>query len=262
MCAAHRVALVDDNDTSRSRIARIVEAHGPFHVVAEAATAREAIETIHRTHPDLAILPVRLPDIDGFRILRAIPARTWPLAIFHGTREDFALEAFELDAVDYLLEPIHCERLEQALDRAALRLADADTRQRVLLEHLLVELQGRKYVRHVAVRHADRVEVVDMHDVAWIRSAANYVELHANGHRHLYRTTLNEFAEQIDPRHFVRIHRCVVVNVDCIRELHHEAAGDASLILRDGTSLRVARSRRAALQTALLTGRHLDDEEG
>lgn len=261
MCAAHRVALVDDNDSSRHRLARIVEAHGPFHVVAEATTAGEAITTIQRLHPDLAILPVRPPAIDGFGILRAMPPRTWPLVIFHGAREDFALEAFELDAVDYVLEPVRTPRLQQALDRVALRLADADARQRLLIEHLLVEVHGRSHLRHVAVRHADRVEIVDLHDVAWIHSAANYVELHVDGHRHLHRSTLDEFAARLDPRHFVRIHRCVVANVDFIRELHHEAAGDATIVLRDGTTLRVARARRPALQSALRTGRHRDEAD-
>lgn len=249
MCSPHRVALVDDEAPTRRLLKRIVDDHERFRVVAEARTGREAIEVIRQQAPALIFLDVSMPGhVDGFDVLHALPPAERPLVIVCTGHEDYALDAFAEDAIDYVLKPIHEKRVLAALDRAALRLGRPDAEEHERLERMLLEAQRVAWVQRLPVRHGDRIEFVELDDVEWIGAAANYVELHVDGHRHLVRSTLKDLVAKLDPRVFARIHRSTAVNLTRIHELRVSSLGDWFVRLDTGVELRLSRQYHDVLR--------------
>ena len=261
MCGPHRVALVDDDSPTRRHLHRIVESHERFRVIAETGNGRGAIDVLRTHRPQLAFLGIRPPALDGFDVLRELPTEEWPLVVFCSEDADYALLAFELNAVDYLLEPLHENRVRGALDRAALRLEEPNVGERRRLEALLLEAQREIYVQRLPVRHADHVEFVELDDVEWIGAAANYVELHVDGHRRLYRSTLADLAGRLDPRKFARVHRSAIVNLQRIHGLEGTHHGEWILTLDTGVRLRLSRSYRDVARRLLCGEPHEDAAE-
>ena len=208
----------------------------------------QAVEVIQQTRPDLAFLDVQMPDLDGFDVLRAIPARHWPLVVFCTGHEEYALAAFEMNALDYLLKPVDEERTLRTLERAAVRLGEPLAEQRARVERMLSAVPSTQHVERLPIKRQGKVEIVELDEVEWIAAAGNYVELHQDGRRHLYRSPLSHLAERLDPRRFVRIHRSTVVNVERVRELEPTPQGDWKLRLDTGAQLRLSRRFREALE--------------
>lgn len=248
MTEVHRVVLVDDEEPARRLMRRMIDEHPRFKVVGEASTGTQAVEVLQQAKPDVAFLDVQMPGLDGFDVLRAIPPRRWPLVVFCTGHEEYAVAAFEMNALDYLLKPFDEERARRTLDRAALRLGEPDADQRERMERLLTTTQENTHLERIPIRKQGKVEIVELDEVEWIGAAGNYVELHHDGRRHLYRTPLSHLADRLDPRRFVRIHRSTVVNVERVRELEPTPQGDWKLRLDTGAQLRLSRRFREALE--------------
>jgi two-component system LytT family response regulator len=248
-----RTLLVDDEPVARRRLRRLLRSERDVDIVGECADGATAVDTIRTVAPDLVLLDVQMPELDGFHVLQALGQAQLPDVIFVTAHDRYAVRAFEVHALDYLLKPVDADRLGKALERARARLTErqrgpVDPRLIALLQDLAAE---RRYLARIPVKSDGRVLVVDLADVDWIGAADNYVTLHAASREYLLRDTMGRLERELDPEQFVRIHRSAIVQLDRIRELVSDFHGDFEVVLRDGTRLTLSRSYRAKVETAL-----------
>jgi two-component system LytT family response regulator len=245
-----RVLIADDEAIARRRIRRLLQAEPDVTIVAECADGATALGAILETRPDVALLDVQMPELDGFEVVQRLPEGDWPAVIFITAFDRYALRAFDVHALDYLLKPVSADRFRTALGRARDRLRRRSHDAALLA--LVAELRGRpRYLTRIAVRSRGRVIPLKVSSIDWIQAADNYVTLHAGGHEHLVRETLSALGRQLDPDRFVRIHRSTLVNIDRIAEIAPAGHGDADVRLRDGTALSVSRTWREKLAQAM-----------
>lgn len=247
-----RVVVVDDEPLARARILELLEPHGDVTIVGEAGSGPEAVELIAGTAPDLAFLDVQMPELDGFGVLAALGPDRPPAVVFVTAYDRYALQAFEVHALDYLLKPFDRERFDAALDRVrAMRgrreAGEPDRRLAALLE----EVTGRRHLTRIAVRHDGRVRLVRVAEVDWIEAASNYVRLHVGPQRYLLRETMSALETRLDPEQFVRIHRSTIVNLERVRELEPFFHGDWVVKLHDGRQLTLSRTYRERFEARL-----------
>jgi two-component system LytT family response regulator len=243
---ALRVLIVDDEPPARDKLREVLGQVPDVDIVGEAGDGLTAAQAIQDLKPDLVFLDVRMPELDGFGVLAALPESTLPLIVFVTAFDSFAVRAFDVHAVDYVLKPFDSERLLESVARARERLAGArpqDRDQRVL--DLMAELATRQRpFERVLVKTGTRFEFVRVADIDWIEAAGNYVTLHVGTRAPLLRHTLNGIEQRLDPERFRRIHRSVIVNLDRVKDIHALASGDYCARLADGTELRVSRGYR------------------
>ncbi|MFZ0828234.1 MAG: LytTR family DNA-binding domain-containing protein [Verrucomicrobiia bacterium] len=240
-----RTLIVDDEPLARDRLRHLLQDDPDIELVGECADGREAVAAMGRTLPELIFLDVQLPELDGFGVLAAVGTGPMPVIVFVTAHEQFALRAFEVHAVDYLLKPFDRERFQKALRRAIERVRNRDPgaiRQRQL--GLFADLQSSQ----LAVKSGGHVVWVKLDDIDWIGSADNYAELHVGAKSHLLRETLGALETRLAPEKFVRISRSAIVNAQRIKELHRLFYGGYELILKDGTQLTVSRRHRHKLK--------------
>jgi two-component system, LytTR family, response regulator len=242
-----RILIVDDESVARRRIRRLLTAEHDVTVIGECGDGGSAIAAIAAEHPDLVFLDVQMPERDGFEVLQAVPPPELPAILFVTAYDRYALRAFDVHAIDFLLKPFTRERFRIALVRARERL---DRRDRDAgLAALAASLRQRpRYLSRVPVRTGDRIVLVDLATVDWLEAADNYVRLHAQKREYLLRETLASLESQLDPNRFARIHRSAIVQIDRIVELHPATHGDFDVLLRDGTRLTLSRTWRDRLR--------------
>jgi two-component system LytT family response regulator len=242
-----RVLIVDDEMVARQRIRRLLANEDDVAIVDECEDGASALSAIATEKPDVAFLDIQMPELDGFDVVRSIAPADLPAIVFVTAYDHYALQAFDVHAIDYLLKPFSKERFRTALTRARERLlghsrhGDVDK----LIAHLR---KTRRYPTRVAVRTTDRFIVVNWCDVDWVEAADNYVTLHVGAHEYLLRETLASLEQELDPERFGRIHRSALVQFDRIAELHPATHGDLDLVLRNGVRLTVTRTWRDAFQ--------------
>jgi len=242
-----RVMVVDDEPLARDGIRALLEQDPEVAVVAE-GTGTEAAALIARTRPDILFLDIQMPEVDGFALLDQIGADAVPVIVFVTAFDRYALKAFEVHALDYLLKPFDDARFAKALKHAkeralAHRRGEVDAR----IAELLAERAAAPKSRFlIPVR--EKTIVVNAADIDWIEAADYYVSLHVAGASHLLRKTMDEIEKQLDPRQFFRVHRSAIVNIDRVREIHPLFRGDCALVLSSGQRVKLSRSRRAEFE--------------
>jgi two-component system LytT family response regulator len=241
------VLIVDDEVVARRRIRRLLATETDVIIVGECEDGASALAAIAAEKPDAVFLDVQMPELDGFEVVRSVAVAELPAIIFVTAYDQYAVEAFNVHAIDYLLKPFTRERFRTALARTRERLLGRSSHGDVasLIEHLRAT---RRYSRRVAVRSTDRFVVVDWADVDWVEAADNYVTLHVGAREYLLRETLASLEQQLDPERFGRIHRSALVQFDRIAELHPASHGDVDLVLRNGVRLTLTRTWRDAFQ--------------
>lgn len=248
-----RVVVVDDEPPARFKLLRFLEDHPGAELAGEAGDGLEAVQTIEEVKPDLVLLDVQMPELDGFGVLEALDVDRLPRIIFVTAYDEFAVRAFEVQALDYLLKPVDRERFDMAIERAieAARDADADdTGERA--RSTAAELRAREGpLRRFLVRSRGRMWFVRADQIDWIEATGNYLKLHVADEAHLIRGVLKEVAARLDPSQFIRIHRSTVVNLESVRELQEWSHGDCLVLLKDGTELRLSRRYRNQLPGSL-----------
>jgi two-component system LytT family response regulator len=265
MTAKLRVIVVDDEPPALAGLRALLARHGDIEIAAEALGGTRAIAAIRELEPDVVILDVQMPEIDGFRVLAEIERAGVPLpfVVFVTAYDEFAVQAFDVHAIDYLLKPVTEERFSRALDRARDAIASrANGQLGKRLQALLADHAARtaprettqpRYSERMMVRVGQRDEIVAVSDIDWIRSDDYTSILHIAGKQHTVRETLGALEKRLDPRTFARIHRSAIVNLARVTALRRVRVGGVNVVLRDGTQLPVSRARRARLSQLLGT---------
>lgn len=251
-----RTLIVDDELLGRTVIREMLRRDPEFSVVGECANGHEAIAAISAERPDLVFLDVQMPEVDGFAVLAALEAERLPMIIFVTAYDQYAVSAFDVHAVDYLLKPFDRERFGKALQRAKLQLqresaSDVSNINRRILALLEEQRARTKYLERLVIKNNGRIFFLKTEEIDWISAEGNYVNLHVKKDSHLLRETISSLEAQLDPQKFARIHRSQIVNIDRIRELRHWSHGEYQVILHDGVELMLSRSYREKLHGLL-----------
>ncbi len=238
------VLIVDDEAPARNKLRAFLEQEERVASIIEAENTEMAVRSIVRDKPDLVLLDIQMPGGGGFDVIDHVGVDRMPPVIFVTAYDRYAIAAFDVEAVDYLLKPFDQQRFRRALNRALSRLdttqADSDILARVLEEFR----KGSRRSDRILVSEGDRHFFVKSGKILCIRSEDKYVRLHTEGGNHLVRSTLNKIEQRLNAGRFVRIHRTTLVNIDAIRELQPWSHGDLVAILTDGTRLNVSRRYR------------------
>jgi two-component system LytT family response regulator len=234
--------IVDDEPLAREGLRMLLSQDPEVAAIHEARDGREAVAVIRETHPDLVFLDVQMPELDGFSVVKEVGAERMPEVVFVTAHDKYAIQAFEINAIDYLLKPVTEERFNQALRRAKARLqlrpAEASRQILSLLETIA---SPRRYLKRLAVRSAGKTVFVDADDVHWIEAAENYVQLHTERAGHLLHVPISTLEKSLDPEMFLRIHRSVIVNVRQIRDMQPALHGEYVVTLHNGVRLQSGR---------------------
>ena len=234
--------IVDDEPLARDGIRLLLEDDAEIRSISEAGNGKQAVRRIRAEQPDLVFLDVQMPEMDGFSVLRKVGPQKIPAVIFVTAYDRYAVEAFEIQAVDYLLKPFTKQRFHQALERAKLRLESREfSLDRQVLSILEQMAKGPGHLERLAVKTARGTIFVNVKDVEWIEAAENYVKLHVGNVEHLIQTTMNAISNKLDPASFVRIHRSRIVNINHVQSLNPAFHGEYLLKLRSGVELRSGR---------------------
>jgi two-component system, LytTR family, response regulator len=237
-----RTLIADDEPLARERLRALLARHSDIDVIGECSNGADAIEAIGELRPDLVLLDVEMPQVDGFGVLEALDPDSLPAVVFISAHDQYAVKAFEAHALDYVLKPFDEARIDRALHRVRDRVSHPGTRHidpRLL--SLLEELRDRRRSDRLVVKTGGRVVFLRTEDIDWVEASGNYVRLHVGGDAHLLRESMKNMERRLDPSTFVRIHRSAIVNVDRIRELEPWFHGEYIVILRDGTRLTSSR---------------------
>ena len=244
-----RVLVVDDEPIARQTVQLVLESDPDVSVVGSCSGV-DAVAAVTDVQPDLMVLDVQMPQLDGFDVVAAIGPDAVPGIVFVTAYDLYAVRAFEVHAIDYVLKPFDDRRLLAALERAKQRLASRTTNDH-LADLLADRERARPLVQRFFVRARDRVIVVEAADVDCFEAADDYVELHVGDAVHVVRERLAELELRLDPTRFARIHRSTIVNLARVRELHPLERGDALVVLEGGAAFRCSRSRRHELERRL-----------
>jgi two-component system LytT family response regulator len=244
-----RALIVDDEPPARELIATLLRDDPDVEIVGECASGRKAVTAIEGLAPDVVFLDVRMPGLDGFGVLAALPPERWPLVVFVTAYDEHAVRAFEVHALDYLLKPFEYDRLREAVRRARAKMTRRDDpSEHTRLLALLESLQNRaESWDRVVVREAGRVTFLKPDEIDWVEAEGNYVCLHVGAKSYLLRETMAAVETRLASRKFLRVSRSVLVNLERIKEWQPLFHGDSVLILKDGTRLTVSRIYRERL---------------
>ena len=249
-----RIVVIDDEPPARFKLRKFLEDHPHARLVGEAGDGLDAVRVIEELRPDVVLLDIQMPELDGFDVLEALDMEELPHVVFITAYDEFAVRAFEVRALDYLLKPVDRDRFDTAIERAVETLGPAAGRGVTgeRLRSTAAELRARTGpLQRFLVRSRGRMWFVRADQVDWIEAAGNYIKLHVSGGAHVVRGVLKDVAERLDPDRFVRIHRSTIVNLESIRELQEWSHGDCLVLLKDGTELRLSRRYRDRLPGGL-----------
>jgi two-component system, LytTR family, response regulator len=234
--------IVDDEPLAREGMALLLGDEPSITSIAEARNGAEAVELIRGHRPDLVLLDVQMPEMDGFGVLRTVGVEEMPPVIFVTAHDRYAIQAFEVNAIDYLLKPVTRERCSQALARVRERLTTQGADNRHVLSLLQQLAAPPKYLARVALRSAGKISFVNIEDILYVQAAENYVQLHLKAARHLLHVPIATLESSLDPRMFLRIHRSLMVNAKYIQQLETGPHGEFIVVLQGGTRLQSSRS--------------------
>ena len=244
-----RVIIVDDEGLARETLELLLDEHDDMELVGMCKNGQEAVSTISNLHPDLVFLDIQMPEMNGFEVIEHVGPANMPVVIFTTAYDQYALRAFEAQALDYLLKPFDDDRFEQALTRARSRIkqqkvgALGEQLASLVAGEVMREVpeQAETYLERIMIKGRDRMYFVRVEDIDWIEAAGDYVSIHVDKKTHLLRETMAGMLKKLDPKRFVRVHRSSIVSVDRVRELKPYFHGDYIIYLHDGTEIRMSR---------------------
>ncbi len=254
-----RTLIVDDEPLARRGLELRLRKHDDIEIVGEAANGRQAFHAVSSLRPDLMFLDVQMPGVDGFELLRALPATLIPLTVFVTAYDQYALAAFAASALDYLLKPVDDTRLDESIARARARLAErkAEDHYERLLKLIATlpnagELKlddipaadATASMQKLTIKDGARVLRVDIETIRWIDAAGDYMCIHVGDETHVLRGTMHDLERRLDPKRFARVHRSTIVNLERVKEMRPHLNGEYFLVLDSGHELKLSRSYR------------------
>ena len=247
-----RVIVADDQPMARERLVSLLAAEPGVQLAGVATSGPEAVDCIINDSPDLVFLDLQMPGMDGFKVIEAVGVDRMPATVFVTAYDEYAVRAFEVQALDYLLKPFGRQRFQSALERARRHLAferqgDMAGRLAELLRNGRHEPTGERLL----IKSGGRVSFVEVESIDWVEAEGNYVRIHAGEQAHMMRETMNGLIEKLGSHRFFRIHRSRIVNIKRVKELLIAGGGDYQVVLADGTKLGLSRLYRDALQEQL-----------
>jgi two-component system, LytTR family, response regulator len=248
-----RVLVVDDEAPARQRLVDLLQKDPQVESILEAPNGKEAVEVVLRETLDIVFLDVQMPELNGLQVIEAVGAAAMPLTVFVTAYDQHAIQAFEANALDYLLKPFSDERWEATLKRAKARCTQLNLEEfgRGILAMLTTGSSPDRYLDRLVVKEGATTRFVRVADIDWIEAAGVYVNLHIAGKALLYRSAVNHLVARLNPMKFIRIHRSCIINLDSVVELQPISHGEFELILKDGCRSRVSRTYRAELEKRL-----------
>jgi two-component system LytT family response regulator len=243
-----RTLVVDDEPIARARVVSLLKQEEDIEVVGECANGQQAVSAIESTSPDLLFLDIHMPEVNGLDLARTIQSSGAPAVVFVTAYDEYALRAFEVHALDFLLKPFSAERFRSALGHAREHVT-----QRRKIGSSPPSPQDRDSARRnrLMIKSSGRIHFVRMGDIDWCEAQGNYVRVHVGHQEHLVRDTMSHLESELDPQQFVRIHRSTIVNVDRIQEMQSSFNGEYVVLLRTGTRLTLSRGYRDSIQARL-----------
>lgn len=248
-----RALVVDDMALARKRIKECLALDQEIEIVGESVNGQQAIRAIRELAPDLVFLDVQMPKISGFDVVEAVGVEQMPIVIFVTAYDEFALHAFDVNAIGYLLKPFEEDRFIRVLEIAKRQIkGNLHKGSEDRLYQLIKEVKNEpKYVKRLALKLGESSNILLTDEIDWISAAGNYVELHIGRNKYLYREQMNQLEQKLDPDKFVRVHRSTIVNIDRIKTLHPLFNKDYLIILKDGTELNLSRTYHKRLSSLL-----------
>lgn len=252
-----RTLIVDDEPLARRTLRDLLQADAEIEIIGECSSGLAAINFISKQPPDLLFLDIQMPGMNGFEVLAKIEHERIPAIVFVTAFDQYALKAFEVHALDYLLKPFTDQRFSETLRQAKTHVEMREVNKlsqglMALLKDQAAVLAGgtakpRSFLSRFTIRSGSRVVFINASDVDWIAADNYYIKLHVGGKSHLLRISMNELEEKLDPKKFLRIHRSTIINFDRVKELHQNPNGEYIVVLKTGTELKLSRSRRERL---------------
>ena len=261
MAGKIKTIIVDDEPLARRNLRVLLERDPQIEILEECRNGREAVKAINTLSPDLIFLDIQMPEMDGFDVLARVGPQHIQAIIFVTAFDQYALKAFDVHALDYLLKPFDDERFARALERAKSQIAAREINQLsgrllALLEERETERKGsardERYLTRLMIKASSRMMLLKVDEIDFIEADGNYAKLHVGRKTHLLREKMNDLEGRLDLGKFVRIHRSIIVNLDRIKELHPHFNGDYVVVLEDGRQLKLSRTRREHLESRLI----------
>ncbi len=256
-----RTVIVDDEPLARRTIRDLLAIDPDIEVSGECSTGLEAVTLMREQPPDLLFLDIQMPGMNGFEVLAQVEFERIPGIIFVTAFDQYAVKAFEVHALDYLMKPFTDQRFNEALQKAK---SSIDLKEINRLSQSLLTLLGKReatepsaakpFLKRFMIRSGGRVGFIKADTVDWIAADDYYIQLRISGRAHLLRMSMNELEEKLDPKQFLRIHRSTIINLDRVKELHQDPNGEYVVVLKDATELKLSRNRRERLERFLTTG--------
>jgi two-component system, LytTR family, response regulator len=245
-----RAMIAEDEPIARERMRRLLSQENGVEVIGECRDGEEAVTLVRQLKPDLLFLDVEMPGMDGFGVLKALGTDAHPVVIFTTAYNQYAVKAFDIHAVDYLLKPFDQMRFRRAVERARAQMANGKSEFAPRREPLHAG-EGTTAVDRLVIRSGGRVVFLRTSEIDWIEAAGNYVRIHCHEQTHLVRETMSSMEAKVDAKRFLRIHRSIIVNVERIRELEPCGNGEYIVHLRGGKGLSLSRGYRGRLDAVL-----------
>ena len=259
MTAPLKALIVDDESLARKGLRLRLDEIDAVEIVDECVNGREALNRIAEVRPDLVFLDIQMPGMSGFDVVAKMQQDNMPLIIFVTAFDEYAIDAFNVHAVDYLLKPIELERLQEAVDRArSHKAADGAVTDKQRLLELIISITGKSensiaqllkdhtgvksYPDKIAIKDSGETTLVETQDIDWVDAAGDYMCIHANNETHVMRITMKELEDQLDPAQFQRVHRSTIVNLNRVTKVCAHMNGEFHLILNNGASIKMSRS--------------------
>lgn len=245
-----KVLIIDDEALARQRVRKLLNEREDVEIIQECRNGKEAIDAILREKPDLIFLDIQMKDMTGFDVLRAMPQDKWPLTIFVTAYDEYAIQAFDIFAFDYLLKPFKNDRFYLSLDKAIGTLQQKQQGERAgQLKELVDYLQKQQTKEEpLALKQGSKISLVQMDDIRYIEASGYYIEVYTSeSKRLLLRESMTNMLEQLNKPNFIRIHRSTIINTDFLAEIQHTGAGDVVTKMKDGKTFRVSKSYKESL---------------
>ena len=247
-----RVVVVEDEDLARERVVDLMRSHADLELAGIARDGAEALDVIGRQQPDLVLLDIQLPELNGFEVVAALDADELPAIIFVTAYDEYAIRAFEVEAVDYLLKPITPSRFDAAIERARKRIATSEPGRSDTLRSAASRADAaRGPAERFVARRGNKHYFVKTVDVESIEAVGNYVQLRAGSATHLIRSTMKSIEQRLDPVQFVRLHRSHIVRIDAIQSIEPRDEGEYFVTLRSGARITTSRTYNEQVRSLL-----------